>query len=320
MANADTYVASFFGSSRYFLHAQLATWQNWFFTPAVKLTKLGPYDYLSPVVIRVLGGNPGAFTLQGTNTYIIGSGTERIIIDTGEGATGYHDNLLAALKEHHVSSITDILLTHWHPDHTGGVHSIRRTFPAARVWKRARPGGEDQYDRNGPFQNIEDGQCFATSGATLRALFSPGHADDHMSFILEEEGNAFSGDNVLGEGTSVFEDFHQYMASLQRLRDCKPRLIYPSHGPVIEDAMDRVDAYIKHRMDREAQILKAMQDAPGDDFTIREVTAKVYEGYPYFAQLAAAHNTNSQMQKLCKDGKIMLSCEAGLFTGILHLF
>jgi glyoxylase-like metal-dependent hydrolase (beta-lactamase superfamily II) len=91
-------------------------------------------------------------------------------------------------------------------------------------------------------------------------VYTPGHTSDHAVFFLEEENTLFSGDCVLGEGSSVFECLHTYLNSLKILIDLKPNLIYPGHGKVIEDPNAKITEYIEHRLKREAQIVDALKE------------------------------------------------------------
>jgi ribonuclease/clavin/mitogillin len=121
------------------------------------------------------------------------------------------------------------------------------------------------------FQTITDGQEFRVEGATLRAVATPGHTRDHMCFVLlpdEEEGEAaaavvsvFTGDCVLGAGTSVFEDLYTYLQSLQRLLALRPGRLYPGHGPPVPEGADYIRRYVQHRLARERQIVEALQQA-----------------------------------------------------------
>ncbi|OTA37316.1 hypothetical protein BTJ68_03047 [Hortaea werneckii EXF-2000] len=195
------------------------------------LPRLPLIQRLSPRVLRLLGDNPSKFTLQGSNTYLVGSGPRRFLIDTGEGGRkAWTEALEKVLRDEGITGIEAVLLTHWHPDHVGGVGDVRgvcgRVFgkgdgggggggggggDEVRVFKnQSRPGKEGE-------RGIEDGQVFRTAegSTTLRAFYCPGHAVDHMAFVLEEEGAVFTGDNVLGHGTAVFEDLAAYMRSLE---------------------------------------------------------------------------------------------------------
>jgi len=96
---------------------------------------------LSDAVYTVLGMNPGPFTLEGTNTYLVGSGSSRILIDTGEGVDAYEANLKKAVEGSGCKDIEHILITHNHPDHVGGIKSVLKQFPGASVWKKVSKTG-----------------------------------------------------------------------------------------------------------------------------------------------------------------------------------
>lgn len=106
-------------------------------------------------------------------------------------------------------------------------------------------------------------QEISVEGATLRAIRTPGHTDDHMCFALVEEQAIFCGDTVLGQGTCVFRNLKTYMASLGALIAAKPQRMFPGHGPVIEQGVPFVQAYVEHRMKRERQIVEALGDGGG---------------------------------------------------------
>ncbi|KAK8386863.1 hypothetical protein O3P69_017942 [Scylla paramamosain] len=144
-----------------------------------------------------------------------------------------------------------------------------------------------------------------TQGATLRIHHTPGHTTDHAVLELVEEDAVFSGDCVLGEGTTVFEDLHSYMTSLQMLVKMCPKIVYPGHGPIIEDPVPKIQHYIDHRNQREKQILKVMNLETKKFLTAMEVVKAVYKDTPEHLHLAAAENVTNHMHKLLKDGKVV---------------
>jgi glyoxylase-like metal-dependent hydrolase (beta-lactamase superfamily II) len=248
-------------------------------------------------VVVALGMNPGVFTGPGTNTYLIGTGKRRILLDTGGGEPEYLEVLRRAMRETGCEAIQEIVLTHGHPDHIGGAIALNDHFGPLRVSKMAWPGVDENYHLD--LHLLEDGAVLRTEGATLRALHTPGHAVDHLCYVLEEEGSIFSGDNVLGVGTTVIPaksgNLRDYMQSLQRLLAEEPTAIYPAHGPHVTDGTAKVREYIAHRQERDEQIIAAIRTGAS---RISEIVAIVYAAYPEALHGAAGHSVCSHLLKL----------------------
>jgi glyoxylase-like metal-dependent hydrolase (beta-lactamase superfamily II) len=168
-------------------------------------------------VTVALGQNPGIFTGPGTNTYLVGTGKVRILLDSGQGMHEYIPVLERAMQDCGCEALQEIVLTHGHPDHIGGALQVMERFGPLRVSKLPHAGMDGHYALD--IHPLEDGSIVETEGATLRALHTPGHAEDHLCFLLEEENAIFSGDNVLGVGTTVIPahggDLLDYMNSLR---------------------------------------------------------------------------------------------------------
>jgi len=252
-------------------------------------------------VTVALGMNPGIFTGPGTNTYLIGTGRRRILLDTGQGKPAYLPVLERALERAGAEGLQEIVLTHGHPDHVGGLADVLSRFGPLRTSKLRVPGEAPLAADPTP---IGDGDRIATEGATLRAIFSPGHAADHLCFALEEESAIFSGDNVLGVGTTVIPveggDLSRYLASLQRLLEEPPGRIYPAHGPCIEDGPAKLREYLAHRRQREGQILAALRP---EAEPVLEIVRRVYTDVPAVLHAAAAHSVTAHLQKLEAEGR-----------------
>ncbi len=260
-------------------------------------------DVWSERVCVAVGQNPGPFTGPGTNTYLVGTGRRRILLDTGDGRDAYLPVLDRALERAGCDGLDAIVLTHGHPDHIGGAASVIERLGDVPVHKCPWPDVDERYPIQ--IESIGDGDVVRTEGATLRALFTPGHAQDHLCFVLEEEDAIFSGDNVLGVGTTVIPSrggsLAQYMDSLERLRREPPGRIYPAHGPCIEDGVAKVTEYIEHRLDRERQVLDAMAQGAA---RVTEIVAIVYAAYPVALHAAAGQSVASHLRKLEDEGRV----------------
>ncbi|KAG9120854.1 hypothetical protein FRC07_003479 [Ceratobasidium sp. 392] len=303
---------------------------------------------LSPLVTRILGQNPGKFTLQGTNTYLIGRSPPYILIDTGEDNKPEY---IAHLKSHldqfpasqsETCPISDIILTHKHFDHHGGLpdvltHLLERQRGAAwlppRVHIHPLPRGtidpsltrtisrlqEGSYTphTNSPFFPLADGTRLRTKdeSAELEVLHTPGHTADSVCLVLHSLSSSsapvpeglFTADTVLGAGTGVFEDLTTYIPSLRRLVDLPnfwPASIYPGHGPVVpaESAKSYIETYISHREAREKQILDLLQK--GGRLSVREIVKSLYAEYPESLWAAAAHGIGLHLKKLEAEGRV----------------
>jgi glyoxylase-like metal-dependent hydrolase (beta-lactamase superfamily II)/8-oxo-dGTP pyrophosphatase MutT (NUDIX family) len=199
-------------------------------------------------IVRVLAPNPGPFTLEGTNTWIVGRNPS-VVIDPGPDDPRHIEGVLAD-----ASPIGAILLTHHHPDHAPGAGRLL-TASGAPVFAyhpsvRQRP--------------LAHGQLIEVGAIRMVTAHTPGHTPDHVAFFIPGEGALFTGDVVLGRGTSVIDppegDMTAYLRSLRELRELAPRRIYPGHGPVVFDAMAKLDEYLSHRAHRGEQILAALAD------------------------------------------------------------
>jgi glyoxylase-like metal-dependent hydrolase (beta-lactamase superfamily II) len=251
-------------------------------------------------VTVALGMNPGLFTGPGTNTYLVGTGPQRILVDTGQGKAAYLSVLERALARAGAESVQEIVLTHDHVDHIGGLADVQTRFGRLRVSKLVVPGTVAPPGVTA----IADGDRIETDGATLRAIFTPGHAPDHLCFALEQEHALFSGDNVLGVGTTVIPmqggDLQLYLDSLERLLAEPPGPIYPAHGPRIADGRAKLREYLAHRRQREAQIVSALGPAPE---LVSEIVRRVYTDVPAVLHAAAAHSVAAHLLKLEREGR-----------------
>ena len=298
------------------------------------LPDLPPIKRVSDRVVRILGMNPSEFTLQGTNTYLVGTGPSRWLIDTGEGRREYIPLLRKAMEDEGVTGLEGILLTHYHGDHIGGLQDVRALMKDLGVdepvlaYKRIRAGnGEravrtddnphgdvDDPERSRCYVDVRDGDLFRCEGATIRALHTPGHTPDHVVFTLQEEGCMFAGDCVLNGNTTTFENLGEYTASLRRMAEALPRggALYPSHGDVVEDGHKNLEEYMRHRSMREEMFMEALKEdwatrPERGGMTASELCRAVYAHQVSYLVLVTACEgiTRQHLAKMTEEGRVI---------------
>ena len=209
-----------------------------------------------------------------------------------------------ALQEENIS-ISETILTHWHGDHVGGQEHLQELSPETKFYKNTPSDGQ---------LDIKDGQTFQVEGATLRTIHSPGHTQDHMALILEEEDAMFTGDNVLGYGTAVFEDLGTYLSSLEKMRGVFKGRAYPGHGPEIKDGPSKILEYIRHRKMREDQVIQVLKSGKGgkgvavgepNAWTSMEIVKVVYKDVPENLHIPANGGVMQILTKLEGEEKIV---------------
>lgn len=241
--------------------------------------------------VGIRADNPGPFTLSGTNTWIYGR-EPAWLIDPGPALGEHLDAISEELDER--GGLGAVLLSHDHQDHAEAVPElILRFSPAPLAAARGavttllRDG-----DRYGPFEVVA----------------TPGHAPDHLTF-LTDDGVAFSGDAVLGEGSVfVVGQLGEYLEGLRRLRARGLSLIAPGHGPVVEDPDAKLTEYIDHRLAREAALVTALAEGKR---TIQDLLDAVWWDAPAELRGAAAVTLEAHLQKLQAESRLPRDVERG---------
>jgi len=225
--------------------------------------------------------NPGPFTLDGTRTYLL---CEHTVLDPGPAIDAHIDAIRAAMPE-----LRTILITHRHGDHAPAAIPLRAATGARIV---APLEDADHFVRDG---DVVEG---------IRAIATPGHTAEHVSY-LTSEGDLFTGDTILGTGTTAIfpPDGHMgdYIRSLEKLRALEPRRIYPGHGPTRDDAVALIDQYLAHRLEREQQVLDAL--ARGAK-SIPELRALIYPDLDERLHRAAEVQLSAHLIKLEEEGRV----------------
>ena len=225
----------------------------------------GEADRLSPLVRRVIANNPGPFTFFGTGTYLVGNG-DVMVIDPGPADQQHIEAILAAAIG---ESITHILVTHTHLDHSPGCkllqsHTDAKTY-ALGPHGMGRARDDSDFGADWEFQPdvlLHNGQTVSNAQCELSCHATPGHAANHLSFCLEVERALFCGDAVMGWSTTIVSppdgNMVDYMKTLQVLRARQDLIYYPTHGAPIENPVCYVDTLHAHRLEREQQVMNCV--------------------------------------------------------------
>jgi glyoxylase-like metal-dependent hydrolase (beta-lactamase superfamily II) len=271
----------------------------------------GRVDPVSPLIRRVIADNPGPFTFLGTGTYIVGHG-EVAVIDPGPDRPAHLDAILAAVAGERVTAIA---ITHHHGDHSPLAVALKaRTGATIYGCALAAPSqddtGEVQVEAGhdatfAPDVSLCAGGQVAGPGWTLEAIPTPGHTSNHICYALAEENALFTGDHVMGWSTTVITppdgDMTDYMASLERVRARGFATLWPTHGPPVRDVRPFLDAYIAHRIERQTQILRALEAGPA---RIADLVPRLYADVDPGLHPAAARSMLAAIIDLVRRGQV----------------
>ena len=238
--------------------------------------------------------NPGPYTGPGTNTWILEAGPVVVVIDPGPD----DDSHLAAINRRLAgATVGVVLVTHSHPDH----------LPLAQRMAAPHRASVRRYP------DLADGDVIRAGNLSLTALHTPGHSADHLCFWIADDRALFTGDLVLGRGSSMVThpegNVADYLRSLERVIALQPRILFPGHWDPSTDAVAKLEEYHAHRLERERQVLAEIKRGGG---TGRDLTRRVYGGEVGEELMQAAEMTmRAHLEKLVGDGAVRVSTSAG---------
>lgn len=243
-------------------------------------------------VRRVLAGNPGPLTGPGTNTWLLGDEPAAVLIDPGPDDDAHLEAIGRRLGS---MAVAAVLVTHGHADHLEGAARF-----AARHHTRVLRHPE-----------LADGDVVHAGKVSLQAVFTPGHAADHLCFWMAEDRVLFTGDLILGRGSTMIAhpegSVGDYLRSLDRIAALEPRMLFPGHGDPVREAAARIEWCREHRLEREEQVLAEVRRRPG---TVEELTRRVYatelEADPALLRGAEA-TLLAHLDKLVDEGRVELA-------------
>jgi glyoxylase-like metal-dependent hydrolase (beta-lactamase superfamily II) len=248
-----------------------------------------------------------------SNVYFVGNG-ELFMIDAGYATPESINSILGAWRELGAPSIKAILITHAHLDHAGGLVALERETKAP-VW--AHKVEADFFGEMFPQERIErtleDGDKIEVDGIKLKALHFPGHTSGHMGFLDESTGSLFTGDMVLGSGYAVIVpprgDMVEYMTSLRKAAQLPLKKILPGHGRTVENPKEKIEEYITHRILREIQILRHLENGPK---AIPEMAEDIYFDMHPVLRYAGRMQALAHLVKMEAEGLVEPVSGAGL--------
>ena len=281
----------------------------------------GRVDRVSPLIRRVVADNPGPFTYTGTGTYIVGRdapGAGVAVIDPGPLDDAHLAALLAAVEG---QAVSHVLVTHTHRDHAPLARPfaqavgapILAAVPPAHTVHASASLDEEEDEAFTPDIVLNGSERLEGDGWTLESLATPGHASNHMAFVLAEENALFSGDHVMGWSTTIVAppdgDMAAYMASLETVIARGFSTIWPTHGAPITEPGPFLAAYRAHRRAREAQVLDRLA---GGDRRIADMVPVLYAAVDSRLWPAASLSVWAHLIALERAGRVRAAPEPAI--------
>jgi glyoxylase-like metal-dependent hydrolase (beta-lactamase superfamily II) len=251
-------------------------------------------------VVGIRADNPGPYTLEGTNTWIVGR-DPAWVIDPGPALDAHVAAVAAEVARR--GGLGGIVLTHDHPDHAAAVDPLRERMGSGASAGAGRGGGASHAPvaaaRGAVDRVVADGDRVGP----LTVVATAGHAPDHLAFVLGPIG--FTGDVVLGRGSTLLIPdpgaLAGYLAGLRRLRAHELTVLAPGHGPLVTDPAAKLDEYVAHRLERERRVLDALARGLR---SVDELLDDAWSDAPAVLRPAAAVTLAAHLDKLADEGRL----------------
>ena len=245
-------------------------------------------------VTRLTAPNPGMMTGPGTNTYLVGEG-ELAVIDPGPAIDSHIERILSSGR------IKWILCPHTHMDHSPAAAAIKAAT-GATIFGRPAPAGQDA--SFAPDEILSHDDRVQVGSLSLKAMHTPGHASNHLCYLLEQTRMLFTGDHVMQGSTVVINppdgDMRAYLRSLEMLLREDIAILAPGHGYLIGEPHRELQRLVEHRLKREAKVRAALAKLGAPK--LEEMLPLVYDDVPPRLHRWAARSLTAHLDKLVADG------------------